>query len=114
MYGLLNRWGAAPAVASNLDEALAEMNRLHGERGQWPALLLVDYHLDRRVTGLEVIEAVRARAGESIPAAIVTADHSAEVADRVRSAGHKLLYKPVKPAALRALINRSLSRRAAA
>jgi signal transduction histidine kinase len=114
MYGLLQRWGAAPAVAGDLDEALAELERLHTERGEWPQLLLVDYHLDRKVTGLEVIEAVRARTGERIPAAIVTADHSAEVADRVRAAGHKILYKPVKPAALRALVNRSLSRRAAA
>ena len=32
----------------------------------------------------------------------------------VQAAGHKILYKPVKPAALRALVNRSLNRRAAA
>jgi Na+/proline symporter/signal transduction histidine kinase len=114
MHGLLQRWGAAPAVAGDLDEAVAALERLHAERGQWPALLLVDYHLDRKVTGLEVIEAVCARTGERIPAAIVTADHSVEVADRVKAAGHKILYKPVKPAALRALVNRSLNRRAAA
>jgi Na+/proline symporter/signal transduction histidine kinase/ActR/RegA family two-component response regulator len=114
MYGLLSRWGAAPAVASNLDEALAELDRVHAERGRWPALLLVDYHLAHKVTGLEVIAAIHARTGEEIPAAVVTADHSAEVADRVRSAGHKILYKPIKPAALRALVNSSLSRRAAA
>ena len=114
MQGLLQRWGAAPAVAGDLDEALATVERLHAERGQWPALLLVDYHLDRKVTGLDVIEAVRTRAGERIPAAIVTAGHSAEVADRAQAAGHKILYKPVKPAALRALVNRSLNRRAAA
>ena len=114
MHGLLQRWGAAPAVAGDLDEALQVLEGLHAERGQWPALLLVDYHLDRKVTGLEVIAGVCARTGERIPAAIVTADHSAEVADRVKAAGHKILYKPVKPAALRALVNRCLNRRAAA
>ena len=114
MYGLLQRWGASPVTASNREEALAALHSLHAERGDWPALLLVDYHLDNRVTGLEIIEALREAAGSGIPAAIVTADHSEEVADAVREAGHTLLRKPVKPAALRALVNRVLSRRSAA
>ena len=83
-------------------------------RKAWPALLLVDYHLDNKVTGLEIIEALRSAAGQAIPAAIVTADHSDEVAELIREAGHTLLRKPVKPAALRALVNRVLSRRSAA
>jgi DNA-binding response OmpR family regulator len=111
---LLLRWGAAPATATNREEALAEMARLHAERGDWPALLLVDYHLDHDVTGLEIIEALRSESGSLIPAAIVTADHSDDVAAKVREAGHTLLHKPVKPAALRALVNRALSRRSAA
>ena len=114
MHGLLQRWGAAPAIASNRDEALAELARLHEERGDWPALLLVDYHLDHKVTGLEIIDALRSAAGQPIPAAIVTADHTDEVALRVGEAGHTLLRKPVRPAALRALVNRVLSRRSAA
>ncbi len=114
MHGLLRRWGAAALTATNRDEALATMAALHAERGEWPALLLVDYHLDHKVTGLEIIEALRSAAGHAIPAAIVTADHSEEVAARVSEAGHTLLRKPVKPAALRALVNRILSRRSAA
>ena len=114
MYGLLRRWGAAPLTATSREEALAAMTALHAERGDWPALLLVDYHLDHRVTGLEIIEALRNAAGHAIPAAIVTADHSDEVAEQVSEAGHTLLRKPVKPAALRALVNRVLSRRSAA
>ena len=100
--------------AGDLDEAVAALERLHAERGQWPALLLVDYHLDNKVTGLEIIEALRSAAEQAIPAAIVTADHSDEVAELIREAGHTLLRKPVKPAALRALVNRVLSRRSAA
>jgi len=114
MHGLLQRWGASPIIAANRDEALAAINAVHEERGEWPALLLVDYHLDNKVTGLEIIEALRAAVGHAIPAAIVTADHSEAVAAQVREAGHTLLRKPVKPAALRALVNRVLSRRSAA
>ena len=109
-HGLLQRWGASPVTASNREEALAAMHSQHAERGDWPALLLVDYHLDNEVTGLDVIAALREHADEQLPAVILTADYSNKVADLVHSAGHAMLRKPVKPAALRALINRVLSR----
>ncbi len=114
MQGLLGKWGAAPSVAGNRREALDEARRLHETSGRWPALLLVDYHLDDETTGLDVIVALRELCGQTIPAVILTADHSDKVADLVRNSGHALLHKPVKPAALRALVNRVLSRRAAA
>jgi len=76
--------------------------------------LLVDYHLDDKVTGVDVIAALRESAGIELPAAILTADHSSEISKLVRDAGYALLHKPVKPAALRALINRILSRQAVA
>ena len=114
MQGLLSRWGAIPLVAINREEALAAAESARREHGDWPALLLVDYHLEYSVTGLEVIEALRERSGQDLPAAILTADHTDAVAELVRDAGHTLLHKPVKPAALRALINRILSRRAVA
>lgn len=112
MHGLLSRWGASPLVARGLDEAQETMREQQAERGCGPALLLVDYHLDDGVTGLEVIRALREWSGEHLPAVILTADYSNEVADLVHTAGHALLRKPVKPAALRALVNRVLSRRA--
>ena len=71
----------------------------------------MDYHLDDKVIGLDVIVALRAASGIELPAVILTADYSKEVSEVVRAAGHALLHKPVKPAALRALINRILSRR---
>jgi CheY-like chemotaxis protein len=74
-------------------------------------MLLVDYHLDDDDTGIAVIDALREQADSELPAVILTADHSAEVADTIRTAGHTVLYKPVKPAALRALMTRLLSRR---
>ena len=112
MHGLLGKWGAAPIVASNLDHAQAAMTRVYDEHGRWPALLVVDYHLNDNVTGLHVIDALRAQAGCDLPAIILTADHTQTVSDIVRDAGHAILRKPVKPAALRALINRILGRQA--
>ena len=111
MHGLLSKWGAEPVTASNRVEALAEMSRVRDERGYYPAILLVDYHLDDSVTGLEVIEALRDAAGSDLPAVILTADHTEEVIEQVRAAGHAILHKPIKPAALRALMTRVLVRR---
>jgi CheY-like chemotaxis protein len=111
MHGLLTKWGAEAFIATSRPAALSELMRLRDSREETPAVLLVDYHLDDGVTGLEVISALRAEAGERIPAIILTADHSEEVTASVLRAGHTILRKPVRPAALRALINRVLIRR---
>ena len=114
MQGLLSKWGANVLTASNKAGALRALEDARKHHGQYPSVLLVDYHLDDGVTGLEVIAALRDAAGTALPAVILTADHSDEVADQVRRAGHGLLHKPVKPAALRALITSLLSRRSVA
>ncbi len=110
MQGLLTRWGATPLQAACPEEAERRVAELLAETGAAPAVLLVDYHLDDGATGIQVIESVREVAGSDIPAVVLTADHSPEVAERVRGAGHALLHKPVKPAALRALVSRLVTR----
>ncbi|WP_405229514.1 NahK/ErcS family hybrid sensor histidine kinase/response regulator [Lentisalinibacter sediminis] len=110
MQGLLARWGARPLPAADLDGASRRIAALQEETGERPSVLLVDYHLNHGVTGLEVIEAVRAMTASPVPAVVLTADYSQEVADAVREAGHALLHKPVKPAALRALVTRIIGR----
>jgi Na+/proline symporter/signal transduction histidine kinase len=114
MQGLLAKWGATPITAVDLEKSQAIVDAVHAEQGRWPDLLLVDYHLKDNVTGLDVIGSLRRRAGHEIPAVILTADHSEAVARLVSQAGITLLRKPVKPAALRALISRILGRQAAA
>ena len=107
MHGLLSKWGAQPLIATTMADALTQLD----SASSMPSLLLIDYHLNDGVTGLDVIDALRRKAGVNLPAAILTANYTTEVADLVREAGHALLHKPVKPAALRALINRLLTRR---
>lgn len=69
-----------------------------------PNLILADYHLDAGETGLDAIAEVRRLAGRPIPAVVITANYSDEVARKVRAAGCELMQKPVKPAELRALM----------
>jgi len=114
MHGLLSRWGARPIAARDLQQAGRLIQELRANKGVAPAVLLVDYHLGDDVKGTEVIEALRDIIGLKTPAVILTADYSEQVAEKVRSAQHAILYKPVKPAALRALINRIIARQSVA
>ncbi|MES2750748.1 MAG: hybrid sensor histidine kinase/response regulator [Pseudomonadota bacterium] len=65
--------------------------------------LLVDYHLDRG-NGIAAIRDIRQRFGAAIPAILITADRSPHVRDAAREEGIVVLNKPLKPAALRALL----------
>ena len=68
-----------------------------------PHGLLIDYHLDRG-TGLEAIAELRRRFGADLPAILITADRSPAVREEARLRDIQVLNKPLKPAALRALI----------
>jgi CheY-like chemotaxis protein len=110
MQGLLSKWGASPLIANNSETALEHLRKLGSNGDSYPSILLVDYHLDDGVTGIEVIDELRDFAETKIPAIIVTADHTQDVREEIRDSGHALLHKPIKPAALRALMSRILTR----
>jgi len=100
---LLNRWGCEVKTAQSenqIDEIIAA--------NYIPDILIVDYQLDRGKTGLEFIDLFRDKISINIPAIIVTADHSNEVEQKVLKNGHKLLFKPLKPAILRTTMNNEL------
>lgn len=88
---LLKGWGHEPLVARTLDDALACV----AASGRPPELALVDMHLDNGETGVQVIEALRARLGTSLRVAIVTGDTSPSVLATIRAAGVTGLHKPV-------------------
>jgi len=73
---------------------------------------LVDYHLDEDDNGLATMAAIRERYGD-LPGVVITADHSDEVRSAARRMGYTVLRKPVKPAALRAIISQFTLRSAA-
>jgi CheY-like chemotaxis protein len=98
METLLTSWGCTVLKAPGLDEALAALDA----SGAAPSGLLVDYHLDHG-TGIDAIARLRERCGE-IPAILITADRTVAVRERARAFDIQLLHKPVKPAALRALL----------
>jgi Na+/proline symporter/signal transduction histidine kinase/CheY-like chemotaxis protein len=100
MATLLTGWGCRVALAATEAEALAEVEGA----GRLPDLVLADLHLDEAVDGLDVIDALRRIWERAVPAALVTADRDPTLRVRARARRVELLHKPVKPAALRALL----------
>ncbi len=99
LQALLGRWGFSVSTAAHPEAALAETRTRRFD------LLLLDYHLDHGCTGLELLQ--RLRAGHcSSPVVLISADHTADLKNAAAEAGCDLLHKPLKPLALRSLINR--------
>jgi Na+/proline symporter/signal transduction histidine kinase/CheY-like chemotaxis protein len=108
METLLRSWSCEVIKAPDLETALAVI----GESPLMPNGLLVDYHLDHG-NGIEAITELRRRFGD-LPAILITADRSPAVREQARTQGIQILHKPIKPAALRALLAQWRMMRAAA
>jgi CheY-like chemotaxis protein len=100
MTQLLDRWDCHVLPV----RTPAELQRLAPQLERRPDLVVTDYHLDDGVDGLALIAMLRRIFGVALPAVVVSADHTEEVAEAVRAAGVEMLRKPVRPAALRALM----------
>ncbi|NJM55380.1 MAG: response regulator [Verrucomicrobiae bacterium] len=115
MEALLREWGSSIETAGSAEAVTSRRIGFPRLRHIWPDVILADYHLDNGQTGLEAIERIRAASGFDIPAIIITADHSTDIQREIRNAGLVQLRKPVKPAALRAVLTQAaLTRRRAA
>jgi CheY-like chemotaxis protein len=73
------------------------------DRRDRPDAIVADYHLDDG-TGIDAIGALRAQFGSTLRAVLVTADRSQSVRDMAEGNDIVVLHKPLKPAALRALL----------
>jgi CheY-like chemotaxis protein len=100
METLLGGWGCRVIKAPDLASAVAAM----AEAKAAPDGLLVDYHLDNRGNGIDAIAQLRRTYGADVPAILITADRSPAVRDAARESDIQVLNKPLKPAALRALM----------
>lgn len=101
---LLRGWGYAVIPARGIDEACAG---LEGGAAA-PDLVLSDLRLSGPETGIDAIQAVRARCGRRVPGVIVTGDTDPDRLRSVDRSGIPLVHKPCDPTALRRLLSRSL------
>ncbi|MDZ7823695.1 MAG: hybrid sensor histidine kinase/response regulator [Ahrensia sp.] len=100
MATLLSGWGAKVLTATNRTDLFTVISSSDIP----PQAIIADYHLDLDDTGLAVIKAVRQKLGSDLPAILITADRSKEIRQAAAQANVIMLNKPLKPAALRALL----------
>ncbi|MEE4639360.1 MAG: PAS-domain containing protein [Wenzhouxiangella sp.] len=99
---LLSGWGFEVSTAAGAERAqLLAVDQAF-------ALLLLDYHLDGGETGLALLQRLRER-GCRAPVILISADHAADLKNAAAEAGCDLLHKPLRPLALRSLINRLIA-----
>jgi Na+/proline symporter/signal transduction histidine kinase len=102
---LLSSWGCETVAVRDRESAIGWVQK--GEA--LPDILLVDYHLDRGESGLELAEEMQELWGSRVPSIVITADHTQEAQTAASAQGCQILRKPVKPAALRAVMNSILA-----
>lgn len=108
MEMLLTGWGCRVIKAQDPASAMREVRASKLK----PDVILADYHLDAG-HGIEAVAGLRWKLG-ALPAVLITADRTRKVRDAARAADMEVLHKPLKPAALRALLaQRRISRSAA-
>jgi Na+/proline symporter/signal transduction histidine kinase/ActR/RegA family two-component response regulator len=97
---LLARWGFRVLAVASPEAALAL------SADQQIDIVLADYHLQNRPAGLELLERLvrGAPAGQRRAGALLTADATEKLVLQADKLGFPVLRKPVRPAALRALI----------
>jgi signal transduction histidine kinase/CheY-like chemotaxis protein len=98
---LLEKWGMTVLEAASGEEALA----LIEEIGILPDIFLVDHQLGDGITGIEFLARIRAAHGP-VPARLITANRGWDVRAAATSAGIEVLYKPIDPRALEAVVGR--------
>lgn len=98
LAALIEGWGFGVSVVGDLEGA-HEKASAHSID-----LLVLDYHLNHGLTGLDVYQAL-IQAGHQIPAVMISADHASEVRLAAQAAGCEFLHKPIRPLALRSVIH---------
>ncbi|MGO0306755.1 PAS domain-containing hybrid sensor histidine kinase/response regulator [Endozoicomonas acroporae] len=100
MASLLTRWGCRVETAQSHHEAIQSLEVMT------PDLLMVDYQMGDQASGIELIERIRKQSGYQTGAVLVTANQQDELRQQCRELNISYLRKPVKPGAMRAILNR--------
>jgi DNA-binding NtrC family response regulator len=74
-----------------------------------PDLIIIDYHLDNDVTGIDVVSNWQQSWLKDTPVIVITADYTDDVRHATKEKGFYLLKKPVRPLQLKALISKALN-----
>ncbi|MBY4675939.1 hybrid sensor histidine kinase/response regulator [Marinobacterium arenosum] len=105
MSALLQGWSCEVITALSGEEAreLCQVSPFE------PDIILADYHLSATHTGIMALRDLADLWSTPVPAIVITADRTDEVKSEINDYGAQLLTKPIRPAALRAMINKVIA-----
>jgi len=106
MAALLDSWQCQALCAASADEA----ERLLVEAGL-PDAVVCDYRLPGALTGPGLLDRLEERFGVRLPAVIITGDTATDEIRALKQSGRPLLFKPVMPGKLRAVITALVNQR---
>ena len=95
---LLASWGLIPFSAASGEQALSQVQTMGA-----PKLIVCDYRLPQS-NGIDVVRTLREYLDSPVPAMLISGDTGAEAVAAMQASGLRVMYKPVRPAKLRALI----------
>ena len=98
MQALLGQWGVLVFKARDSAQAAIVFGASSVDA------VLADYHLGDGIDGIELLRELR-KSRSTLAAALISADHDTDLILAARKAGWPLLHKPLRPAALRALLS---------
>jgi signal transduction histidine kinase/ActR/RegA family two-component response regulator len=91
MLCLLRKWGCDCEAVGSIDEALALA------QSRPPGLVISDFRLRDRRTGIEAIAALRTTLDKQLPALLITGDTAPLRLREAQASGIPMLHKPVSP-----------------
>jgi CheY-like chemotaxis protein len=106
LQGVLAGWGCQVTAVINGDTASASLE------SQSADLWIFDYHLDDGDDGVVLQQRLSQRFG-AVPCMILSADQTGAVRAAAQEAGLPLLMKPLRPLALKSMLDRMLAARGA-
>lgn len=100
MQSLLEGWGCQVQTAVSS----AALQHYFTSNPQGPDMLVADYHLNEPDSGLILVEKLLNHYAVKPPVLMITANYTSVLRQQVRSAGYRMLNKPVKPMKLKVTI----------
>lgn len=104
MSSLIGSWGHRVLPFEAEQEAISYLSN----HDFIPDMIITDFRLREKRTGIEAINAVNAYYNKNIPAIIITGDTARDRILQAKKSGNALLHKPIVPAKLRTVINNIL------
>ena len=106
MRGILQKWGCMVQTAQSAAAAIEQLAQCAAK----PDVIASDYRLAAGETGIGAISRINAAVGRVVPAFLITGETALERLSAATASGYHVLRKPIAPMALRAILNRLLSR----